>query len=147
MLILDHDLLHTITNHPVHIIDSNGKMSPSAFIPFCSFGKSMEIVGMTLEGFNDPVCNSFVPTVHHNQLCYKIDLENFRNNKETENQLKYGLILILDYNENKQFVREHERRDHDELQKRHAFLPEEKKSVSIHLDTISKGYFFFNLCV
>ena len=64
----------------------------------------MEIVGTRIAGFNDPVCNSFLPTVHNNQLCYKIDLEKYRNNKDIKNQLTDGLAMILDYNENRQFV-------------------------------------------
>ena len=29
------DTIHKITNHPVHIIDTDGILSPSALIPFC----------------------------------------------------------------------------------------------------------------
>lgn len=142
ILILDHDLLHTITNHPVHIVDSKGKLSPSAFIPFCSFGENMEILGTRIEGFNDPVCNSFVPTVHYNQLCYKIDLEKFRNNKEIENQLKYGLDIILDYNENRQLTSEQKQMKNDELKRKPMFHSEKQEGVSIHFDTLSNKYFF-----
>ena len=31
-------LLSKVSNHPVHMKDRNGSLSPSAFIPFCSFG-------------------------------------------------------------------------------------------------------------
>ena len=30
-------------NHPVHIIDTNGNLSPSAFIPFCAWASNMEV--------------------------------------------------------------------------------------------------------
>ena len=144
MLILDHDLLHTITNHPVHIIDSKGNLSPSSFIPFCAFGENMEIIGTRIGRFNDPVCNSFVPTLHHNQLCYKIDLEKFRNNNEIEDQLKYGLDMILDYNENRQFVKDNKQEKIDESKRKPIFHSEKQESVSIHLDTISNKYFFLS---
>ena len=98
----------------------------------------METVGTRIEGFKDPVCNSFVPTVHNDQLCYKIDLERFRNNKEIKNQQEDGLVLILDYNENRQFVREHKKGYDDVEKQRRIFLAEKQETLSIHLDTISK---------
>ena len=48
-----------VNNHPVHIFDKDGTLSPTAFIPFCSFGGDMKIVGTTSEQFELPVCNSF----------------------------------------------------------------------------------------
>ena len=98
----------------------------------------METVGTRIEGFKDPVCNSFVPTVHQDQLCFKIDLERFRNNKDIENQLEYGLDMILDYNENRQFVRDYKKGYNDVEKQRRIFHAEKQETVSIHLDTISK---------
>ena len=125
----------------MHIVNSKNSISPSAFIPFCSFGENMEIVGTRIAGFNDPVCNSFLPTVHNNQLCYKIDLEKYRNNKDIKNQLTDGLAMILDYNENRQFVREENKESNDKTKRRRIFLSEKEESVSVHFDTISKYYF------
>ena len=127
----------------MHIINSKNKLSPSAFIPFCSFGENMEIVGTRIEGFNDPVCNSFLPTLHDNQLCYKIDLEKHRNNKDLKNQLNDGFAMILDYNENRQFVREENKESNDMTKRRSIFLSEKEESVSIHFDTISIVLFLF----
>ena len=31
-------------NHPVHIIDADGNLSPSAFIPFCAWAGNMEVI-------------------------------------------------------------------------------------------------------
>ena len=100
----------------------------------------MEIIGTRVEGFKDPVCNSFEATVHHDQLCYKIDLERFRNNKDIKDHLEDGLVMILDYNENRQFVKEHNNGYNDVEKQRRIFIAEKKKAVSIHLDTISKVY-------
>ena len=97
----------------------------------------MEIVGTRIEGFNDPVCNSFLPTLHDNQLCYKIDLEKNRNNKDLKNQLNDGFAMILDYNENRQFVREENKESNDKTKRRQIFLSEKEESVLIHFDTIS----------
>ena len=50
--------------------------------------------------------------------------------------------MILDFNENRQFAREHKEEKNDELKKRPIFHSEKQKSVSIHLDTISNRHFF-----
>ena len=47
------------TNHPAHILKSDGKMSKSAFLPFCDFGGNLSVVGVKIEQFEIPVCNIF----------------------------------------------------------------------------------------
>ena len=60
-----------ITNHPVHILDDVGNMSPSAFIPFCQFGDTeMQEFGDDVVEFDIPVCQIFKMTVLKDQLCY-----------------------------------------------------------------------------
>ena len=49
----------SIINHPVHIKTKDYKISPSAFIPFCDFGGSMSAMGVKIDQFDVPVCNSF----------------------------------------------------------------------------------------
>ena len=56
-------------------------MSPSAFIPFCSFGKDWNSIGQKIDEFDLPVCNSFKPTVQIDQNCYQIDLEMYKDEK------------------------------------------------------------------
>ena len=48
--------------HPVHIIDEEGNLSPSAFIPFCEFGGNMTAMGLNTELFDVRV-DDFVTTV------------------------------------------------------------------------------------
>ena len=48
-------------NHPVHIMDSNGNISPSAFIPFCAWAGDMEALGTRVPNFSLPVCSAFRP--------------------------------------------------------------------------------------
>ena len=100
-IIADKDLLHTVTNHPVHIVDDIGHLSPSAFIPFCSFGEDFESMSTKVENFTLPVCNSFSAVVHKDQLCYQVDLERFRKKDNFKKQLAKGLVLILDFNEDR----------------------------------------------
>ena len=62
----------------------------------------MDAMGTKAEGFNYSVCNSFKEKILNDQLCYEVDLEKFKDRKNINNQLKKGLILILDYNEDRQ---------------------------------------------
>ena len=68
-----------VSNHPVHLKKENGELSPSAFIPFCEFGGDMSAMGVKIEEFDIPVCNSFQAKVLNDQLCYKVDLNRITN--------------------------------------------------------------------
>ena len=92
--------LHKITNHPVHILDENKTFSPSSFIPFCEFGGYM--MGVNLDQFPVPVCNSFRAKILYDQLCYEIDLNQFKNNFTAET-LRSGFTFFVDKNEDRQF--------------------------------------------
>ena len=89
-----------ISNHPAHIFDANGNISPSAFIPFCEFGEERSNLGKAHDNFSVPVCNSFTQKIFTDQLCYEIDLQSYRSteNFELKKQLNSGLVLVLDYN-------------------------------------------------
>ena len=69
---LDSELFQSVSNHPAHIINKEGTLSPSSFIPYCQFGNS--VMGVKIEQFDEPVCNNFVPKLHNDQICYEIDL-------------------------------------------------------------------------
>ena len=62
----------------------------------------MDAMGTKAEGFNYSVCNSFEEKILNDQLCYEVDLEKFKDKKNINEQLGNGLILILDYNEDRQ---------------------------------------------
>ena len=98
----DTDIIQKVSNHPVHIIDDKGKLSPSALIPFCEFGGNMSSMGVNIGIFDIPVCNSFQAKILNDQLCYEVDLGKFRNPYNIENELKLGLALFMDYNEDRQ---------------------------------------------
>ena len=89
-------------HHPVHIVNKEGGRSPSAFIPFCEFGSNMSSMGVRIEEFDVPVCNSFKAKVLNDQLCYEVDLNRFSNKDNIENELKSGFVFIMDYNEDRQ---------------------------------------------
>ena len=94
------DLLNI--NHPVHVISSDNQLSPSAFIPFCDFGGNMSAMGVDINEFDVPVCNSFEEKILNDQLCYEVDLKKFSNPDNIENELKVGFYFLMDYNEDRQ---------------------------------------------
>ena len=103
--ILDLQKLHRITNHPVHIFEEDGTMSPSAFIPFCQFGTNMLSMGVQTKMFKMPVCTKFKAKIFYNQLCYEVDPNKFidRNLPNIEKELKLGLSLLVDTNFNRHY--------------------------------------------
>ena len=93
-------------------------------------------MGINMDGFDDPICKSFKAKVHNDQLCYEVDLEKFRNKENLVRQLKYGLIMILDYNEENQFIVDKEKNNKKYENK---FVGEEENSVNIYLNTIGRN--------
>ena len=59
-------------------------------------------MGKKIDQFKVPVCNSFKAKILNEQLCYEVDLNNFSNKDNIENELKSGFIFIMDYNEDRQ---------------------------------------------
>ena len=138
--------MQTQSNHPVHIIDQEGKLSPSAFIPFCQFGRDTLSMGVKIDQFDFPVCNSFQAQVLNDQLCYQVDLEQFKHRDNIENNLKSGLVLIIDYNKDRQVTLEESMDGLDDGSKYgHSWIGEMVKSddagdCSIHLDSIGEDH-------
>ena len=92
---LDSAHIHEISNHPVHIFNKHGVMSPSAFIPFCGMGGNSRIMGEENPNFDNPVCNSFKPKLRNGQLCYQVDPNDY---KVEQDDKKLGLVFAMDYN-------------------------------------------------
>ena len=122
------------SNHPVHILKNDRNLSQSAFIPFCSFGEDMEIMGVKHKLFHSPVCNSFEAVIHQDQICYQVDLEKYRDEKRIKRQLQYGLVLLLDHNEERDKSRNFTKKPKE----RNIFSPDTDIGSQIYLDTISK---------
>ena len=89
-----------MTNHPVHLLDHHGHLSPTALIPFCEFGGDLSVMGNKTDQFDSPVCNSFKDKILMDQLCYTVDPNEYINliNRETD----LSLTLYLNYNEDRQ---------------------------------------------
>ena len=126
-------LLQTVSNHPVHILNTEGEFSPSSFIPFCSFGE--EFIGANLSEFDIPVCNIFKPRNYVDQLCYETNLQNLKdsNIQKIEKQLVLGLTLVLDYNEERQSYILNPKKESQGMNA----VYQNDEDVSIFMDTIS----------
>ena len=59
-------------------------------------------MGVKIDKFDIPVCNSFTEGVLNNQLCYKVDPNNFMQRKNIVEGFKAGITLVLDYNEDRE---------------------------------------------
>ena len=96
--------LHKVTNHPIHLIDADVNLSPTALIPFCSFKKEMSMIGEKVDQFTVPVCNIFKPRILNDQLCYEVDPNKFIQ-REKNGRTILHLSLFIDYNIERQFSR------------------------------------------
>ena len=90
-------VLATISNHPPHIIDKEGILQPSAFIPFCNFGE--KALGKKIDNFTAPVCTIAVPNNLGGKLCFTIDVNPYIEEKDIGQGESNALQLYLDYNE------------------------------------------------
>ena len=96
----------------------------------------MKIVGTKSKHFDLPVCNSFKSIIRNDQLCYQIDLEDFKDINNMERQLKEGFVLIVDYNEERQLATFMSNKNTEE--EGFYLLSDDKNLVTIHLETMSK---------
>ena len=88
-----------LSNHPVHILDEEGSLSPSAFIPFCHFG-NQKTLGITLKQFDQPVCNIFKKKIIQDQLCYEAEMPQDFTSFSDDNTI--GLSFLVDTNKDRQ---------------------------------------------
>ena len=120
-----------MSNHPVHILNDEGNFSPSSFIPFCSFGD--DFIGAKTKEFPIPVCDIFKPKLYFDQLCYETNLQELKDSSKIRTQLKLGLALAIDYNEERQHEIKISSKKDSHVKKNDA----DGNSFSMFVDTIS----------
>ena len=64
----------------------------------------MSAMGVKIDQFDVPVCNSFREKVLNGQLCYEVDPNKFIQEEIKEEQLKAGLVFVIDENKDRQMV-------------------------------------------
>ena len=127
-------------NHPVHILDDNDNISPSAFIPFCSFQGSPDLLSREFANFSLPVCTSFKKRLLNGQLCYQIDVNTLVNETTAAGLQRGGLALLVDANAEydlNTFRKAPEEDIFDDFTEE-FFEAEESEKIMIHIETISK---------
>ena len=130
------------SNHPPHFQDDSSVLNPSAFIPFCGFGGKSEILGSKYQNFSLPFCSSFQPIILNDEVCYEINIEE-RIKKIEEEDLKSGLLLLLDFNEDKQFhsLVEHEDHPADNDFFKQLASKADGEQLKIYIETIGSSGF------
>ena len=103
MKYLDLKLLDVVTNHPVHIVDAEGRISPSALIPFCDVGGNMSALGRDIQGFSLPVCTAFKRIIFKDQLCYQVNVTHYQDRVERSQLYEKGISFVIDTNEDRQY--------------------------------------------
>ena len=136
-----------IVNNPVHIIDKSGHLSPSSFIPFCEFGGNPDLMGIKIEQFDFPVCNSFTEKILNGQLCYQVNIDQLKKHKSfTNTDLQIGLTLLLDYNSDRTLKSSNEQSTGESTKKGLVYFTETSEAL-INIGSISNtstiGLFLF----
>ena len=100
----------------------------------------MSSMGIKIDQFDVPVCNSFQAKMLNDQLCFEVDLNRFRTNNITRD-LELGLVFFMDYNEDRQVsidVSSHMEHDGSLGSKFDGFDYEE--NAFIYLNTIGNNF-------
>ena len=61
-------------------------------------------MGVKIDQFDDPVCNSFRPKITQDQLCYTIDPNSYKDKIDLEKDLSFA--LFINYNEDREMALE-----------------------------------------
>ena len=83
----------------------------------------------------------FKPRNYFDQLCYETDLQELKDGKKIEKQLKNGLTLVLDYNEERQMNENAlPKAKNDNSHDMEAFGNDDDNSFALYLDSISISF-------
>ena len=98
----------------------------------------MSTMGVMIDQFEVPVCNSFQTRIHNDQLCYEVDLNRFKNKDNVDTDYKSGFAFILDYNEDRQvtFIEDSNIKDEGFGLVSTIAVSDHNKHAYIYLDTI-----------
>ena len=62
----------------------------------------MSALGVMIEQFDHPVCNSFQAKIMNDRLCYEVDLNTYSDKNNIGKELELGFNFLMDYNEDRQ---------------------------------------------
>ena len=95
-----------LSSHPVHLVDEEGYLNPTALVPFCSVSDNYLAMGVKIDQIDVPVCNSFRPKILRDQLCYTVDLNKIKQNMNLKDTITFS--FFIDYNEDREFSSIHD---------------------------------------
>ena len=70
-------------------------------------------MGIEIDNFDIPVCNSFEPKILKDQLCYQVNLNKFKSKVNVFEKVSFS--IFIDYNEDRQLF-SHEKEDKNILE-------------------------------
>ena len=79
--------IQRLTFHPVHLVNTDKTLNPTALVPFCSVSGNYSAMGERIKQMDVPVCNSFMPKIVKDQLCYTVDLNEMKKKTGSNNNV------------------------------------------------------------
>ena len=101
----------------------------------------MSVMGERVDYFTIPVCNKFTPTVVEGQMCYQVDVNQFRDQVEFKQGKKNGLTFLMDYNAERMVDTYKEELTADQNLDDIQFIDENGFEARIYIDTIGRYNF------
>ena len=99
----------------------------------------MSAMGVKIDQFDVPVCNTFQSKVLNDQLCYEVDLNKYVDAKNIDRDLKLGLNFLMDYNEDRQVTFEKKFDKKIDLNWANSIVESDQNHHAIiYVDTIGK---------
>ena len=102
----------------------------------------MSATGFKYEQFNLHVCSCFETKMLNDQLCYEVNLNNFSDNSNIENELKLGFNFLMDYNEDRQVTLDHNIVEKELGLANNVAASDEDQHAFVFLDTIGRNNIF-----
>jgi hypothetical protein len=126
-----------VSVHPPHLLDSQGRPTPDALIPFCAYSGNLDSFGEYVDGFDIPVCSKFQQTLLDGQLCYSLNVNSVVSTKEKTTQpgKKEGIFFVIDTLEDEGAFRN---KNKDLRRYLHPESSDDRKTLSIHVNTLSR---------
>ena len=135
LLNVDSGHFQKVANHPVHLVDDEANLSPTALIPFCAIGGDLSIMGIKNEKINRtitvPVCNSFKAKIVQDQLCYQVDPFNYVKSLSIK-ESKLSLILYINFNEDRWLPMNTRIESNDNILDGYDFAEEQEENIIIN---------------
>ena len=98
----------------------------------------MSAMGVKIDQFVVPVCNSFETKMINDQVCYEVDLNKFSDKNNIEKELKLGFNFLMDYNEDRQVTSDKNISRQELGLANNVAALDENQHAFVYLDTIGK---------